>query len=81
MLLSGSLAPALRTGALVGMIELREAQSAPRQRQPSAVRERRGVGKRGRESRGSRDQPNLAHERPQTRRAPGRRVGYIVISV
>ena len=39
MLLSGSLAPALRTGALVGMIELREAQSAPRQRQPSAVRE------------------------------------------
>ena len=39
MLLSGSLVPALRTGALVGTIELREAQSALRQQQPSAVRE------------------------------------------
>ena len=36
--LSGSLAPAPRTGAAVERIELREALSTPRQRQPSAVR-------------------------------------------
>ena len=35
--LSGSLAPAPRTCAAVGRIELREALSTPRQRQPSVV--------------------------------------------
>ena len=38
MLVSGSLAPAPRVGAVVGTLELREEQSAPRPRQPSAVR-------------------------------------------
>ena len=38
MLVSGSLASAPRTCAAVGTIELSVAQSAPRQRQPSAVR-------------------------------------------
>lgn len=38
MLSTGLLAPAPRAGAVVGTIELREAQSAPRQRQPSAMR-------------------------------------------
>ena len=38
MLLSGSVALAPRVGAVVGTIDLREEQSAPRQRQPSAVR-------------------------------------------
>ena len=37
MCLSGSPAPTPRTGTAVGRIELREAQSAPRQRKPSAV--------------------------------------------
>ena len=41
MLLSGSLAPASRTCAAVGRKELREAQSAPRQRHPSAERKPR----------------------------------------
>ena len=47
-LVSGSLAPAPRTCAAVGTIELSVAQSAPRQRQPSAVRKPSRRGRRAR---------------------------------
>ena len=75
MMLSGSLAPAPRTIAAVGRIELREALSTPRQRHSSAERYAQAVHRDpGREAQGSLDQPN---ERTSAlKRALGRRVGH-----
>ena len=74
MMLSGSLAPAPRTIAAVGRIELREALST----NAAATSAERGAQAMhrdpGREAQGSLDQPN---ERTSAlKRALGRRVGY-----